>query len=1094
MPSLHDTRLLNNLLKTEKDALQAFKHYTLTASSASAALSAWSVADSADTGDIMDAALRISTLLSTLTDSQRTYLHALTSYRASLKDVLARETALRTVVRDREILVNRLIKIGNKRPKGESERQVEEHVRKVEEAQRELRACETYLQEEELALAHAKRASFRIGLAQRMRAMAELARTMEHSANEAVSVLEGLGGSEEFDEADYKHHHVAYDLASDAGDSIAPSQSASQAMSRASSSSSLSDLARPPPIPENLPIASSPRQRTRSLSPAPRAGTPALATKSQPSQPIMPAVPSAPPPISHQVYTERVPGLPTFEIPKAPDLSRRPDWSDESDYSDDENATHVRRANGLQGAQRSSHYPLDSPPHESRPAFAPQTARLRRKAASETSSLRGEGRKRRGSFLGGLVGLFKRGGKEKEGRAERQYASDPYGGGAGGGYGGQGSADYAGARSRLTSSTSAAEGQGGVHDAVRLSVMNAGKRPAVAASSRRGGGGGESSDDELDPRNVVRHVNDPKARLKALSDVGRPSSPARPVKEKRPALVRKGTSQSRASTVRPLSTVDILGGGGGEKKVKRKVKKAASDIGVTTSGWSSTVPPPPPQPGSRIEVPKAPATNQLAPLSGPPPLPTASSSAATNGTGSATPRGVAYATPQGTGTPTETGSLKKKKKVKSGGVREPSETVILSAEALGIPTSASTSSKPVEGGLARSGTVKSTATAATTGTVKKKKRATSFSAGAPPAIAPPVTNGTAPSVPLPTADELASTLPSARSSFSPFTTQLPRPDDDPYGSKSTKALSTAQPVQDLSASTGSVSGGGGPKLAKFADKKSKRLSALHGVGEGNWVSNPSSSSAVGAPPPAAAAPAPAKQPRRADVVHEGDESLHSVVDRAEGAETVQPSRVYGSSSKPQLSSLVVPPTPTLPSLPSPSGALNGALPAAPPASNQTSSADAVLPRPPAPATNGFLAPSSAAAAPSTPQLAKRKSVRLGDITDAGLSPSNSIRSVSSSGQAGAGVAKRGILVQRDPSPSPAAGSHAAALPQPESGAWPTRSSIRQQMDADTSSDEEGGGGSAYRAARKMLGRGTREWENALSGKEKGKGKGKGRAD
>jgi uncharacterized membrane protein YgcG len=45
-------------------------------------------------------------------------------------------------VRDREILVNRLIKIGNKRPKDSG---VEEHLRKVEEAQRELRACESAL-------------------------------------------------------------------------------------------------------------------------------------------------------------------------------------------------------------------------------------------------------------------------------------------------------------------------------------------------------------------------------------------------------------------------------------------------------------------------------------------------------------------------------------------------------------------------------------------------------------------------------------------------------------------------------------------------------------------------------------------------------------------------------------------------------------------------------------------------------------------------------------------------------------------------------------------------------------------------------------
>jgi hypothetical protein len=87
-----------------------------------------------------DAAIRISQLLSTITDSQRLYLTSLTSYRSALKDVLAREQALRTVVRDREILVNRLIKIGNKRPKDGGER---DHEAKLEDAQRELRACES---------------------------------------------------------------------------------------------------------------------------------------------------------------------------------------------------------------------------------------------------------------------------------------------------------------------------------------------------------------------------------------------------------------------------------------------------------------------------------------------------------------------------------------------------------------------------------------------------------------------------------------------------------------------------------------------------------------------------------------------------------------------------------------------------------------------------------------------------------------------------------------------------------------------------------------------------------------------------------------
>ena len=87
-----------------------------------------------------DASTQITQLLSSLTDNQRSYLNALTTYRSSLKEVLGKEVALRTVVRDREILVNRVIKLGNKKPKDE---RLHDHQMKLEDAQRELTACES---------------------------------------------------------------------------------------------------------------------------------------------------------------------------------------------------------------------------------------------------------------------------------------------------------------------------------------------------------------------------------------------------------------------------------------------------------------------------------------------------------------------------------------------------------------------------------------------------------------------------------------------------------------------------------------------------------------------------------------------------------------------------------------------------------------------------------------------------------------------------------------------------------------------------------------------------------------------------------------
>lgn len=56
--------------------------------------------------------------------------------------MLERENSLRTVVRDREILVGRLIKLGNKKP---SDSGMDKHQQQVDDAHRELAACESEL-------------------------------------------------------------------------------------------------------------------------------------------------------------------------------------------------------------------------------------------------------------------------------------------------------------------------------------------------------------------------------------------------------------------------------------------------------------------------------------------------------------------------------------------------------------------------------------------------------------------------------------------------------------------------------------------------------------------------------------------------------------------------------------------------------------------------------------------------------------------------------------------------------------------------------------------------------------------------------------
>ncbi|GAA5972693.1 hypothetical protein JCM21900_003972 [Sporobolomyces salmonicolor] len=1033
MPSLHDTRLLSNLLKTEKDTMLAFKHYTLTASSAGAALSAWSTADSADTADLMDASVRISQLLSTCTDAQRLYLHALAAYRASLKEVLDKETSIRTVVRDREILVNRLIKIGNKKPKDDA---MDQHQLKLEDAQMELAACETFLQEEEAALSQAKRRSFREALAMRMKSMGELGRVMEESAAEAVEILTHLEGPEgfKFNPDDYKNDHN-YDFASEAGDSITPSHSASQAMSRASSSSSLNGELEPPlplndlridgrgagaqgsqslarvPAPNGASAERHRRVSTNGDATASGASTPSHPVSRAPPapRPIMPPVPTAPRPISSTVYTERQPGLPTFDIPKAPDLSRRPD--DSSDEEEEPTALSGGGYDGLPPGLRSSHYPLDSP------ALGGGGARLRRRAMSDSSSILGRksgGGKRRGSFFGGLAALFK--------RKDKRTDEDTDGG----------DVDYYAGRSRLNQSFTAGGGSGGDWSTrtdrnVAAAVIGAGlPRP------RRGR---EDSSDDDEPKNLVRVVNDPKQRLKAMSDLGRVSAPTSKTRRSasvapvtgRPVLSRKDTSQS---TVRPMSMITAPTAPTGEKK-KRKVKKAASDVGVTTAGWSTTIP--------VTAAPRMPSSNGTRKASTPAVTPAPSTATVTPAPLSSVP--LPHAGPA---------SIKTKKSKKS--TKEHPQTVILSAEALGIPTTNASAAPQLArptGALSRS----NTATTSGTGGPKRKKKTRAASIGAGPGQQHDIK-------PLPTAEDLAATLPYARSSFSALTTALPRPDDDPYSSRSTRPIPTTA-VSEPPISTAAPPAPASKPLKKLAaeEKRNKTLAARHG--EGNWTTLPASVHAVGANHPA----------HIRNDAHEGDESLLSLVDRAEGADSVKPSRMYSAGIG--------------------ASSLDTALPTA--ISGQSTAANTVLPRPPsgpvvtpspvpAPVLSALPAP-VATPAWAANALHKRKSVRLADGPSDSLAPNSKPHSPPSSVRSASSTTPRpGILINspsREPSPAPPIGIMNGGA------AWPTRASIRAQMD-DSSDEEEM---RAYRDARKMLGRGTREMEEAMGVRgPKGKGK------
>lgn len=114
-----DSRLLTNLVKCEKALSSHLDEEVKAAHTASAALAAWGTSEAPD---IAATANRLSNLLNAVADVQRTHVQAIEGYRSALKDVLDREQSIRTVVRDRDILVGRLIKASKKTKGTDAER------------------------------------------------------------------------------------------------------------------------------------------------------------------------------------------------------------------------------------------------------------------------------------------------------------------------------------------------------------------------------------------------------------------------------------------------------------------------------------------------------------------------------------------------------------------------------------------------------------------------------------------------------------------------------------------------------------------------------------------------------------------------------------------------------------------------------------------------------------------------------------------------------------------------------------------------------------------------------------------------------------
>ncbi|KAN0059973.1 hypothetical protein ACQY0O_007946 [Thecaphora frezii] len=187
-PHPTDSRLLQNLIKGEKAYIDNLASSSASAHAAASALAAWGTSEAPD---IARASQTLAEILTSVADAERTHVQALEGYRGALKDVLDREQSIRSVVRDRDILVGRLIKASKKKvSKKDYGMSYDEKNEKVMAAQRELHACEQVLASEEAALVGVKRRTFKEALTMRMKTLGDAGAAMVDAAKEAILLLD----------------------------------------------------------------------------------------------------------------------------------------------------------------------------------------------------------------------------------------------------------------------------------------------------------------------------------------------------------------------------------------------------------------------------------------------------------------------------------------------------------------------------------------------------------------------------------------------------------------------------------------------------------------------------------------------------------------------------------------------------------------------------------------------------------------------------------------------------------------------------------------------------------------------------------------
>ncbi|KAL4254164.1 hypothetical protein ABKN59_004577 [Abortiporus biennis] len=241
-----DSRLLVNLLAHEKDYSKQLTSLLDYSQASLASFSAYASASAPPTSQVI---ISVAGAFAGADDALRKYLAAVEQWQLQLKALKELEADVGNVMRDREILVTRLIKASkSSKPSREGilgssgsastlsfSTKPEVHVgSKLSTAQMELQACEAHLAAKEKELTAFRISTIRTGLQVRCSAMAECGWVWNEMGKEGLRTLEMLdislanGDAQPAPPVPYKPLPENYDQNSSDHSSLAPSQSASQ--------------------------------------------------------------------------------------------------------------------------------------------------------------------------------------------------------------------------------------------------------------------------------------------------------------------------------------------------------------------------------------------------------------------------------------------------------------------------------------------------------------------------------------------------------------------------------------------------------------------------------------------------------------------------------------------------------------------------------------------------------------------------------------------------------------------------------------------------------------------------------------------------